>query len=82
MVRLKEYVDFIVSLTEMDEAKSNKFVLPTKMEFNLEMMNHREIHKEVKQMKEQDVVLSELVEPFEIDIIGVTLKFIHDGYED
>jgi hypothetical protein len=52
------------------------------MEFNLEMMNHREIHKEVKQMKEQDVVLSELVEPFEIDIIGITLIFKHDGYED
>lgn len=81
MVRLKDYVDFIVSLTEMDEVKQGKFILPINMEFNLEMMNHREIHKEVKQMQEEDVVLSELVEPFEIDIIGVTLKFIHDGYE-
>jgi hypothetical protein len=82
MITLKEYVDFITSLVEMDEVKSGKFTLPTEMGFQLEMLNHREIQKEVMKLKGQEVVTDELVEPFEINILGVTLKFEHEGYED
>jgi hypothetical protein len=80
MVRLKEYVDFITSLTEMDEVKEGKFILPTTIEFNLEMMNHRELKREVLKAKEVEIIPDELVEPFEVDILGVTLKFEHVGY--
>lgn len=80
MIRLKDYVDFITSLIEMDEVKEGKFILPTTLEFNLEMMNHRELQREVLKAKEVEVVPDELVEPFEIDILGVTLKFEHIGY--
>ena len=81
MVRLKDYVDFITSLVEMEEVKNGKFILPTTLEFNLEMMNHREIKKEVLRAKEEEIVKEELIEPFEVDILGVTLKFEHEGYE-
>jgi len=81
MVRLKNYVDFITSLVEMDEVKEGKFILPSNLEFNLEMMNHRELKKEVLKAKEEEIVKDDLVEPFEIDILGVTLKFEHIGYE-
>jgi predicted nucleotidyltransferase len=81
MIKLKEYVDFITSLVEMDEVKNSTFILPTHMDFMLEMMNHREIHKEVRKLKEQEIVGDDLVEPFEIDILGITIKFEHEGYE-
>lgn len=81
MVKLRDYVDFITSLVEMEEVKKGKFVLPSYMEFNLEMLNHRELKKEVLTAKEQEVIKEDLVEPFEIDILGVTLKFEHKGYE-
>lgn len=81
MVRLKDYVDFITTLVEMDEVKEGKFILPTTIEFNLEKMNHRDLQREVLNAKEVEVIADELVEPFEIDILGVTLKFEHIGYE-
>ena len=81
MIKLKEYIDFITSLIEMDEVKQGKFILPTHMGFQLEMMNHRELQKEVRKAKEQEIVGDDLVEPFEIDILGVTLQFEHIGYE-
>ena len=81
MIKLKEYVDFVTSLVEMEEVKNGKFVLPIHMDFQLEMLNHRELRKEVSKIKEEVVVADELVEPFEINILGVTLKFEHKGYE-
>ena len=81
MVRLKDYVDFITSLVEMDEVKKGKFVLPTKMDFQLERTNHRELKKEVLNAKEEEIIKDELVEPFEIEILGITLSFEHKGYE-
>ena len=78
---LKEYVDFVTSLVEMDEVKSGKFILPTHMVFQLEKLNHREIQKEVRILKEQEIVRDDLVEPFDIDVLGITLKFEHEGYE-
>jgi|TARA_R110000751_G_scaffold279530_2_gene381976 hypothetical protein len=81
MVKLKEYIDFVTSLVEMDEVKNGKFVLPTHMDFQLEMLNHRELRKEVSKIKKENVSKEDLVEPFEVNILGVTLKFEHIGYE-
>ena len=82
MIKLKEYIDFVTSLVEMDEVKKGKFVLPTHMDFQLEILNHRELRKEVSKIKEEEVSKENLVEPFEINILGVTLKFEHEGYEN
>tara|TARA_R110002020_G_scaffold372772_1_gene584192 strand:+ start:221 stop:463 length:243 start_codon:yes stop_codon:yes gene_type:complete len=78
MVRLKNYVDFITSLVEMDEVKKGLFVLPTNIEFNLDRSNHRELKKEVIKTKGGDVVKDELADPFELDILGVNLTFEHN----
>jgi hypothetical protein len=75
MVKLKEYVDFITSLVEMDEVKSGKFVLPKTITFSLGILNHKLLHREVLETKEQEVVESLLEESFEVDILGITLKF-------
>lgn len=75
MVKLKEYVDFVTSLVEMDEVKNGKFILPKSVVFNLGVLNHKLLHKEVLETKEQEVVESLLEELFEIDILGITLKF-------
>lgn len=82
MIRLKEYVDFVTSLVEMEEVKNGKFVLPIHMDFQLTKLNHRELRKEVSKIKEEEVSKEDLVEPFEINILGVTLKFEHEGYDD
>ena len=81
MIRLKDYIDFVTSLVEMEEVKEGKFVLPIHMDFQLSRVNHRELQKEVRDIKEQEIVNDELVEPFEVDILGVTLRFEHIGYE-
>ena len=81
MVKLKNYIDFITSMIEMEEVKNGTFVLPTTIEFNLEKINHRNIKKEVLKAKEEEIVKDELVEPFEIEVLGITLKFEHVGYE-
>tara|TARA_Y100000389_G_C17463096_1_gene523285 strand:- start:677 stop:910 length:234 start_codon:yes stop_codon:yes gene_type:complete len=75
MVKLREYVDFITSLVEMDEVKNGKFVLPKSINFDLEIMNHKLLHREVLETKEQEVIENLLEESFEIDILGITLKF-------
>lgn len=82
MIKLKEYIDFVTSLVEMDEVKNGKFVLPTNMDFQLDIINHRELRKEVSNIKEEEIPKEELVEPFEINILGVNLKFEHEGYEN
>ena len=82
MIKLKEYIDFVTSLVEMDEVKNGKFILPTNMDFQLGLLNHRELRKEVSKIKEEEIPKEELVEPFEIDILGVTLRFEHEGYEN
>jgi hypothetical protein len=82
MVNLKEYVDFITSLVEMDEVKDGKFILPKHMGFQLERQNHRQLHKEVLLTKKIPVIETNLEELFEVDVLGITLKFNHEGFEN
>lgn len=79
-MRLKDYVDFITSLAEMDEVKNGKFTVPSLMEFNLERRFHKALHKEVVEAKDGELP-EDLHEPFEMVILGVELKFEHVGYE-
>jgi hypothetical protein len=75
MIRLSDYIDFITSLVEMDEVKEGRFILPKSLSFQLELINHRELHKEVLRAKEQEIDKDILQEPFEIDVLGITLIF-------
>jgi|DEB0MinimDraft_4_1074332.scaffolds.fasta_scaffold515474_1 hypothetical protein len=75
MVKLKEYVDFITSLVEMDEVKDGKFVLPKNIVFDLDVLNHKLLHREVLEAKEQEVIEELLGKTFEVDVLGITLIF-------
>lgn len=75
MINLKDYVDFVTSLTEMDEVKSGSFKLPKYIVFNLGLENHKNLHKEVIMAKNGFVDDDKLIEPFEINVFGITLKF-------
>jgi hypothetical protein len=75
MIRLSDYIDFITSLVEMDEVKEGRFILPKSLSFKLELINHRELHKEVLRAKEQEIDKDILQEPFEVDVLGITLIF-------
>ena len=46
----------------------------------LESLNTSFDKKEVSQIKEETIDKEDLVEPFEVDILGITLKFEHEGY--
>ena len=78
MIKLKDYVDFVTSLTQMDEVKQGKFKTPTNMEFNLNKEIHRGLHKEVIEIKRAVVNDDNLYEPFEVVIHNITLKFTHE----
>ena len=78
LIRLKDYVDFITTLTEMEEVKDGKFVTPKVLGFKLGEYNHRELYKEVLAAKKQEEKGVELSESFEVDILGVTLLFEHE----
>ncbi len=80
-MRLKDYIDFITSLAEMDEVKEGKFIVPASMEFNLERRFHKNLHKEVIVTKGGEPNPDELHEPFDMVVLGVELKFEHVGYE-
>lgn len=76
MVKLKDYVDFITSLVEMDEVKNGKFQLPESLTFTLKTTNHVLLHREVLEAKEMKVLPDdELKGPFEIDVLDIKLKF-------
>lgn len=75
MVKLGEYVDFVTSLVEMDEVKDGKFVLPKNIVFDLDVLNHKLLHREVLEAKEQEVIEELLGKTFEVDVLGITLIF-------
>jgi len=75
MVKLEEYVDFVTSLVEMDEVKDGKFVLPKSIVFDLDVLNHKLLHREVLEAKEQEVIEELLGKTFEVDVLGITLIF-------
>jgi hypothetical protein len=75
MTNLKEYVDFITSLIEMDEVKNGKFPLPTEIHFGLNDFDHVNLYKQVLKHfgeKEDD---KDLLTSFEIELMGIMLKF-------
>ncbi len=78
MIRLKNYIDFIISLTEMVEVKEGKFTPPTEILFKLPVVNHRELYREVLLNKNENVDNTKLIEPFEVEILGINLKFEHE----
>ena len=75
MNNLKDYVDFLTSLVEMDEVKEGKFPLPKEIVYNVGLANHESLHREVLQHLGNPVNGVDLTETFEITILDVNLRF-------
>jgi hypothetical protein len=72
-MELKNIVDFIYSLKNMDEVKGGNFFLPKEITFSLEESLHNKIHKQV--LKEKNVNTDDLNNDFEVLILDINIKF-------
>lgn len=75
-ISLKEFVDFAYSLTEMKEVKEEGFKIPTSITYSLSKLNHNLLQKEILKEKNITPIESEFSEEFEVEIYGITFKFI------
>lgn len=75
MTNLKEYIKFIVSLTEMDEVKEGKFPLPKEIVFELNKIEHAALQTQVHDAKGLDKESFEHKEVFTVDVMDVSLTF-------
>lgn len=76
MTNLKEYIDFAVTLTEMDEVKNNKFPLPSEITFELKQFEHSALQVQVHDAKGLDRENFEHKKEFTVEILGIDFKFI------
>ena len=70
---LKEFVDFALSLKEMDEVKNMAFPVPTSITYALSKSNHESIQKEI--LKEKNMPLDDIDNEFEVVLYGINFKF-------
>lgn len=73
IVSFKEYVDFAVSLKEMDEVKKG-FPIPSSITFNLDKKNHEVLQIEI--LRQKNMPMMDLVDEFEVELYGIIFKFI------
>ena len=70
---LKEFVDFAFSLKEMKEVKENSFPVPNSVTYVLDKTTHESLQIEVLRQKQMSGNFSD---EFEVEIYGITFKFI------
>ena len=73
IVSLKEYVDFAISLKEMDEVKKG-FPIPSAITFTLDKKNHEALQIEI--LRQKNMPMMDLVDEFEVELYDVIFKFI------
>lgn len=76
MMSLKEYIDFAISLTEMEEVKSGKFPLPKEICFNLNQTDHMNLQKQIHTTKNLNSDIFEHQDIYTIEILNIEFKFI------
>jgi hypothetical protein len=72
---LKEFVEFAFSLKEMEEVKNNNFPTPSNITYTLTKRNHESLQKEI--LKEKNIPVTTFDEEFEVELYGITFKFIY-----
>lgn len=73
IVSLKEYVDFAISLKEMDEVKKG-FPIPSAITFTLDKKNHEALQIEI--LRQKNMPMMDLVDEFEVELYDIIFKFI------
>jgi hypothetical protein len=74
MTKLKDFIDFTLTLVEMEEVKGGKFPLPKEMVFELTKINHDLVQRELHEEKGSGNY--EPKDVFELEVFGVNYKFI------
>lgn len=72
-MELKNIIDFVYSLKNMDEVKGGNFILPKEIVFSLEEKIHNKIHTQI--LKEKNVNTDDLNKNFEVLILDINIKF-------
>jgi hypothetical protein len=73
IVSLKEYVDFAISLKEMDEVKKG-FPIPSVITFTLDKKNHEALQIEI--LRQKNMPMMDLDDEFEVELYDIIFKFI------
>jgi len=73
IVSLKEYVDFAISLKEMEEVKKG-FPIPKSIIFALDKKNHEILQVEI--LRQKNMPMIDLVDEFEVVLYDIIFKFI------
>jgi len=73
IVSLKEYVDFAISLKEMEEVKKG-FPIPNSITFALDKKNHEVLQVEI--LRQKNIPMVDLADEFEVVLYDITFKFI------
>ena len=73
IVSLKEYVDFAISLKEMEEVKKG-FPIPKAITFALDKKNHEVLQVEI--LRQKNMPMIDLADEFEVVLYDIIFKFI------
>jgi hypothetical protein len=76
MTNLKDYIDFAVTLTEMEEVKSGKFPLPSEISFRVDKIEHLNLQMQAHQAKGLSKDEFESKNEFTVEIFNIEFKFI------
>ena len=73
-MELKNFIDFVYSMTNMDEVKNGKFILPKEIVFTVDKSQHISLHREIKNEK-KEFNYENLEQDFELTVFNVNIKF-------
>ena len=74
MTRLKDFIDFALTLSEMEEVKGNNFPLPKVMVFKLNELNHSLVQRELHEEKGEGPFNP--MDLFEMEVFGIEFKLV------
>lgn len=76
MVNLKDYIDFAITLREMEEVKENKFHLPKEITFSLNNLEHITVQTQAHEAKGLELSSFESKDEFVVTILDIDFKFV------
>jgi hypothetical protein len=71
---LKDFIDFVYTLVNMEEVTEGKFPAPKEMCFDLEESQHEKIQYAIHKQKDDNTVFKHENEFF-VEVFDVTIKF-------
>ena len=79
-MELKDVIDFAYSMTNMDEVKNGKFLLPKEIVFSVEKRLHEKLHRELRNEK-KEFDYKNLDNDFSLKVFDMNIKFQNNENE-